>query len=71
MNIAEYIKICCVKCGDISQSTLSERVGDSRQNFSQKMKLNNFKVSDLEKIASALGAELEIKFVKSDTKEVL
>ena len=71
MDISNYIKVCCVKCGDLSQKELAERLGTSPQNLSKKVKLNDWKVSDLEKIAEALGASVELKFVKNDTKEVL
>jgi len=71
MDVSNYIKVCCVKCGDLSQKDLAERLGTTPQNLSKKIKLNDWKVSDLEKIASVLGASVELKLIKDDTKEVL
>jgi len=39
------------------------------QNLSNRMKLNDFRESDLERIAEALNCDLEINFVMRDTGE--
>lgn len=71
MDLSSYIKICLVKCGNLTQSELATKTNQSQQNLSKKLKNNEWKVSDLEKIAEAIGADVEIKFIKKDTKEVL
>ena len=38
------------------------------QNFNQKMQRNSFQTSELERIAAALGADLEIKFIDKSTQ---
>lgn len=70
MNMNENIRIACVK-RSISIAELARRSGQTPQNFNQKMKINNFKVEELEKIASALDCDLEIRFVDKVTRETL
>ena len=50
---------------------MAEKTGQSRQNLSNKMKRNNFSLSDLEGFASALGLNVEIVFTDSDGNIVL
>lgn len=68
-DINEYIKICRVKRGDMSESELARRTGQTRQNMNNKYKRGVFKVSELEKIAEALDAELKISFIDKKTGE--
>lgn len=70
MNMNENIKIACVK-RNISIAELARRSKQTPQNFNQKMRINNFKTEELEKIADALDCDLEIHFVDKNTKEVL
>jgi hypothetical protein len=44
-------------------------MGQTPANVNNKYKRNTFKVSELEKIADALDAELEIKFIDRETGE--
>lgn len=62
MNVTEMIRILLVKKGNISDAELARRLGTTPQNLNNKMKRNNFKVSELEEIANALDCELEITF---------
>lgn len=71
MNVREYIRLCCVKCGNISDAELARRTGQTPQNMNNKYKRDTFKVSELEKIAEALGAELKISFISKETGEPL
>lgn len=70
MNMNENIKIACVK-RSISIAELARRSNQTPQNFNQKMRINNFKTEELEKIADALNCDLEIHLIDKDTKEVL
>lgn len=70
MNIAETIKILCVRRG-ISVAELSVRLGNSKQNLFNKLYRNDMKLSDVEKIAEALGADLSLKFIDKQTGEAL
>lgn len=68
-DVREYINLCRVKCGNISEAELARKTGQTPQNMNNKYKRNTFKVSELEKIADALNADLQIKFVNRDTKK--
>lgn len=67
MDIREYINLCRVKRGNISEAELARRTGQTPQNMSNKYKRNTFKISELEKVAAALDADLEIKFIDRNT----
>lgn len=67
MDLKTYIKMCCVKCGDINITELANRTGISRQNICNKSAKNKFSNEDLEKIAEALNCTLEIRFIDKET----
>lgn len=67
MNVREYIRICCVKRGNITEAELARRTGQTPQNLNNKYKRNTFKISELERVADALNADLKIVFVDRDT----
>ena len=69
MDIREYIRLCCVKRGNITEAELARRTGQTPQNLNNKYKRNTFKISELEKVAEALDARLEIAFVDKETGE--
>jgi len=69
MSMVQAIRIALVKRGNISEAELARRVGVSPQNFNNKMKRDNFTETDLREIAEALGLNLEISFVDSETGE--
>lgn len=69
MGSAEKIRIMRVKRGNLSERELSVRLGDTPQNLNNKMKRNDFKESELLKIANALGYRLEIRFIDKETNE--
>ncbi len=69
MDIREYINLCRVKRNNMSEAELARRTGQTPQNLNNKYKRNTFKVSELEKIASALDAELKIQFIDNETGE--
>lgn len=69
MNIREYIRLCCVMRDNISESELARRMGQTPQNLNNKYKRNTFKVAELERIADALDADLQIKFIDRKSKE--
>lgn len=66
-NVREYIRLCCVKRGNISDAELARRTGQTPQNMNNKYSRGTFKVSELEKVAEALGAELKIEFIDKET----
>ena len=54
----------------IKEAELARRMDTTPQAFNQRMKTGKFKYEELESIASALGAELVLKFRFSDGTEV-
>lgn len=69
MTIAEQIKVLCVR-KNISLAELARLTGQSPQNLSSKLKRESFTVSDLEKIADAVGAEFEHNFVLENGERI-
>ena len=56
MNTEQKIRAALAIAG-ISQSELARRLGDTPQNFNQKIKRNTLTYEDMSKIAAAIGAE--------------
>lgn len=69
MDIREYINLCRVKRGNMSEAELARRTGQTPQNLNNKYKRNTFKISELEKVAEALDADLKIVFIDKQTGE--
>lgn len=69
MEIREYIRLCCVKRGNMTEAELARRTGQTPQNLNNKYKRNTFKISELEKVAEALDAKLVVTFVDKETGE--
>ena len=45
----------------VTQTALAEKTGQTQNNLANKLKLNNFKLSEYEKLVNALGCELCIE----------
>nr|WP_301906457.1 helix-turn-helix transcriptional regulator [uncultured Anaerostipes sp.] len=56
-----------VKKGNISEAELARRTGQTPQNMNNKYRRGSFKISELEKVANALGADLKIEFIDRET----
>lgn len=69
MSMAEKIRILRVKKGNLSERDLAARMGDTPQNLNNKMKRDDFRISELQKIADALGVQLVVKLVDPETGE--
>lgn len=63
MSTSQIIK-AMIGINNTNISTLAEKLGQSRQNLSGKIKRNNFSETELRKIADALGFDVEIKFIQ-------
>ena len=50
---------------------IAEALGQSRQNFSNKMTRDNFSVKELEDIATVLDCELRVQFISKSSGEIL
>ncbi len=69
MSISEQIKVLCVR-SNISMAELARRLGVSPQSLSAKMKRESFTISELEKIADAVGATFVRKFILYNGNEI-
>lgn len=65
MEITKKVKILMVE-NNLTATQLAELIGTTQSNLSRKMKNESYSVADLEKIAAATGAELEINFIQKD-----
>ena len=69
MRISEQIRVLCVRC-NVSEAELARRLGKSPQNFNSKMKRGTFTITDLEKVASALGVQFKRTFILGNGEEI-
>ena len=63
INISKEIKKMLID-RDLTQSQLADMLNTSQSNFANKMKRNNFRVSEMIEIAELLNYELKIEFIK-------
>lgn len=66
-DVREYINLCRVKRNNMTEAELARKTGQTPQNMNNKFKRNTFKVSELQKVAEAMGAELKISFIDKET----
>lgn len=69
MDITKKIKTA-LAYADMSQQDLAEALGTSNQNVSQRINRGTLNANDLERIAEACGAELELRFVFPDGMKI-
>ena len=69
MQISEQIRVLCVRC-NVSEAELARRLGKSPQNFNSKMKRGSFTITNLEKVAAALGVTFKRNFVLGNGEEI-
>ena len=65
MTTADLVKKLCEE-QNISISELARRIGQSRQNFSKKLKRDTLTIEELKAIANALDVEFEQSFTLPD-----
>lgn len=69
LSVAEKIEIVRKRKG-MTLGDLAEASGQSRQNLSNKMRRDNFTISDIVKLSEALGCQVEIIFTLPDNTNV-
>ena len=69
LSIGEKIKILLGR-QNMTLAQLAEKIGQSRQNLSNKMSRDNFTEQDARVIAAALGAEFNCTFRFPDGAEI-
>lgn len=62
LNLTEQLKIAMLK-QKVTQTELARRTNQSQNNLANKMCSNNFKLSEYEKLVTALGCQLEINII--------
>lgn len=68
-NLTEKLKIAMIKQG-VTQIELAKRVEQTQSNLSQKFVANNFKLSEYEKLVTALGCTLEISIITPNGERI-
>ncbi len=69
MDISTKIKLA-ETYANISEAELARRIDTSSQNLGQRLRVGKFTSTELERIASALGAEFVCKFRFPDGTEI-
>lgn len=67
--MAEQIKILLIKKG-MTITDLAKKMDTSTQNLSNKLKRNDFKMSELREIAEALEVKFEAHFIMEDNMKI-
>ena len=62
MELKKFLMIEQIK-HDMTGEQVSEKCGWFQQAYSKKLNRNDMRVSDLEKVANAMGCDLKIEFV--------
>lgn len=70
LSASEKIKII-LKRKNMTAGQLADKLGQTRQNLSNKMSRDNFSEKELKEIAAALGCDVEIKFTVIETGETI
>lgn len=69
INLTEKLKIAMIK-QDVNQTQLATLTEQTQNNLANKLKLNNFKLSEYERLVAALGCSLEINIVMPNGEKV-
>ena len=68
LTIGEKIKVILNRRG-MTLGALAEKLGQSRQNLSNKMSRNNFTEKEIKEMAAALDCSFEAVLIMNDTGE--
>lgn len=66
MELTENIRLC-LKKKNLTATKLAELTGQSQSNLANKLKRGYLMTNELEKIADAMGADLEMRFIDRRT----
>lgn len=70
MEMKETILRLCEKKGT-TYAAIARQIGTTKQNICNKFAKNKFYLSDIEKIADALGADVKLQFIDRQTGEAI
>lgn len=68
ISISKTIKVLCT-IRDTNVTQLGSLLGLSRENIHAQIKRDNFKLSDIEKMADSLNYDVKISFIDRETKK--
>ena len=69
INLTEKLKIAMIKTGK-TQTELATLSGQSQGNLANKFIRNDFKLSEFEKLVTALGCELDISIITPNGERI-
>lgn len=69
MEALTKLKMAMAAVG-VNQEELSRRTNQSKQNLSNKMRANNFKINEYIELATALGCTVEINIILPNGKTI-
>lgn len=69
IDLTEKLKIAMLK-QHITQTALAIKTGQTQNNLANKMKANNYKLSEYEKLVTACGCKLEINIIMPNREKV-
>ncbi len=69
INLTEKLKIAMIK-QEINQTQLAALTEQTQNNLANKLKLNNFKLSEYERLVTALGCKLEVNIIMPNGEKV-
>ena len=67
MDMATEIRVMLAR-ENKNVSWLAKEMNTSQQNITNKMKRNNFRISEMIEISKLLGYELKIEFIKKESQ---
>jgi len=70
MEIAKTLKKLMIDKG-IKHIEVAEKLGIEKQNFSNKLKVKNFRITDVEKIADIIGYDVKLTFIDRETGQTI
>ena len=70
LSISEQIRLIARRAG-LSLSDIAAATGQSRQNFANKLRRDNWTINDLDKIAAAAGLVLSVQWTEKDGNAIL
>lgn len=69
LNLTEKVRILAIK-NNTTVAKIAEKSGQSSANLYNKLSRNDFKTSELLRIAQAVGCDVEVNFIMPDGSKI-
>lgn len=56
---------------DVKQIDIADSIGLKKQNFSDQLRRDNFRINDIIKIADTIGYETRLQFIDKDSGKII